>query len=111
MHRIAFVGVFMIALTATAADWRQFRGPGGTGTADGPAPPTDLAPDRATAWKAPLPGRGLSGPLVVGDRVFVTASSGRRQDRLHVLAFAAADGKQLWERTVFATGPTDCHPK
>jgi outer membrane protein assembly factor BamB len=100
----------VFALAAVAADWRQFRGPAGAGAADGPAPPTEAAADRA-AWKAPLPGRGLSGPLVVGDRVFVTASSGRRQDRLHVLAFTAADGKKLWERTVFATGPTDAHPK
>src|SRR6478609_2969911 len=90
--------VIALALTAVAADWRQFRGPAGAATADGPAPPADHV-----AWKAPLTGRGLSGPLVVGDRVFVTASSGRRQDRLHVLAFATGDGKKLWERTVFAT--------
>jgi outer membrane protein assembly factor BamB len=98
--------VIALALAAVAADWRQFRGPAGAATADGPAPPADHV-----AWKAPLTGRGLSGPLVVGDRVFVTASSGRRQDRLHVLAFAAGDGKKLWERTVFATGPTASHPK
>jgi outer membrane protein assembly factor BamB len=108
MPRRAAFAIF--ALIAVAADWRQFRGPAGTGAADGPAPPTEVAADRA-AWKASLPGRGLSSPLVVGDRVFVTASTGRRADRLHVLAFAAADGKQLWERTVFATGPTDAHPK
>src|SRR5581483_5266230 len=45
------------------------------------------------------------------DRVYVTCSSGHHNDRLHVLAVNAADGKRLWERTVFATGPTDCHPK
>jgi outer membrane protein assembly factor BamB len=100
----------LVALGAVGADWRQFRGPAGTGAADGPAPPTEIVADRA-AWKADLPGRGLSGPIVVGDRVFVTASSGRLNDRLHVLAFSAADGKRLWERTVFATGPTVAHPK
>ena len=83
---------------------------GRRGAADGPAPPVQIATDRA-AWTAELPGRGLSGPIVVGDRVFITASSGRLNDRLHVLAFAAADGKRLWERTVFATGPTASHPK
>jgi outer membrane protein assembly factor BamB len=102
--------IAMFAMFAVAADWPQFRGPKGTGAAEGPAPPTQIAPDKA-AWTADLPGRGVSGPIVVGDRVFVTASSGRLNDRLHVLAFAAADGKRLWERTVFATGPTASHPK
>jgi outer membrane protein assembly factor BamB len=100
----------LAAVAVAGSDWRQFRGPAGAGAADGTAPPTEIAADRAT-WKANLPGRGLSAPIVVGDRVFVTASSGRLNDRLHVLAFAAADGKRLWERTVFATGPTAAHPK
>lgn len=110
MSCIRLSALAVLGFAAVAADWRQFRGPAGTAAADGPAPPAEVAPEKA-AWKVPLPGRGLSGPLVVGDRVFVTASSGQRQDRLHVLAFAAADGKTLWERTVFATGPTTCHPK
>src|SRR5262249_10342798 len=62
-------------------------------------------------WKADLPGRGVSSPVVVGSRVFVTASSGTRQDRLHVLAFDASSGKSLWRRTLWATGPTSSHPK
>ena len=82
----------VFAVAAVAADWRQFRGPAGDGAADGPAPPTQLSPDKAT-WTADLPGRGLSCPIVVGDRIFVTASSGRLNDRLHVLAVAAGDGK------------------
>jgi outer membrane protein assembly factor BamB len=102
--------IAILAVAFVGADWRQFRGPGGTAVADGPAPPIEFGPDRA-AWKSDLPGRGLSCPIIVGDKVIVTACSGRRQDRLHVLAFAAADGKRLWERTVFATGPTDAHPK
>jgi outer membrane protein assembly factor BamB len=100
-----------LAVFAAGADWPQFRGPAGTAVADGPAPPAEVGPDRNLAWKAPLPGRGASGPLVIGDRVFVTASGGPRQDRLSVLAFAAADGKELWRRTLFATGPTASHPK
>jgi outer membrane protein assembly factor BamB len=43
--------------------------------------------------------------------VFITASSGPRQQRLHVLCFAAADGKLLWERQFAATGRTMCHEK
>jgi outer membrane protein assembly factor BamB len=58
-----------------------------------------------------LPGRGLSSPIVVGNQVFVTASSGHKQNRLQVLAFEASTGKQQWARSFWATGPTTCHPK
>src|SRR5580704_6012392 len=96
-----------LAGNLSAADWLQFRGNNADGiaTGDGPA-----KLDR-TAWTAALPGRGNSGPIVVGDRIFVTASSGHNQDRLHVLAFEAADGKLAWDRQFWATGRTQCHPK
>jgi outer membrane protein assembly factor BamB len=92
------------------ADWRQFRGTDSNGYAPGGAPP-EFAADKNVAWKAALPGRGLSSPIVVGDRVFVTASGGPKQDSLQVLAFDVKSGKQLWRRSFWATGPTDSHPK
>jgi outer membrane protein assembly factor BamB len=92
------------------ADWRQFRGTNSTGHAVGGAP-AEFSADKNVAWKAALPGRGLSSPIVVGGRVFVTASDGPKQDRLQVLAFEASSGKQLWRRSLWATGPTDSHPK
>lgn len=92
------------------ADWRQFRGTDSTGHAPGGAP-AEFGADKNVAWKAALPGRGLSSPIVVGGRVFVTASAGPRQDRLQVLAFDVKSGRQLWQRSLWATGPTDSHPK
>ena len=58
----------------------------------------------------PLPGRGPSSPIVVGGDVIVTASSGVRQDRLHVLCFDTGTGKTKWERQFWATGRTLTHP-
>jgi outer membrane protein assembly factor BamB len=58
-----------------------------------------------------LPGRGLSAPIIVGNRVLVTACTGYQQTRLHVLCFDAATGKQTWERKFWATGGTSSHPK
>jgi outer membrane protein assembly factor BamB len=92
------------------ADWRQFRGTDSNGHAPGGAPP-EFDADKNVAWKAAIPGRGLSSPIVVGDRVFLTASSGAKQDSLQVLAFDVKSGKQLWRRSMWATGPTDSHPK
>jgi outer membrane protein assembly factor BamB len=96
-----------LSLSAFAGDWRQFRGPDSAGTAPDAQIPTKPKID----WSAPLPGRGLSSPIIVGDKVFVTASSGPKQERLHVLCFQAADGQKLWERQLRATGRTMSHPK
>ena len=93
------------------ADWRQFRGNDANGVAEGIAPPTTFSDTENIAWKIDLPGRGLSSPIVVGDKVFISASSGPRQDRLHVICLNAQDGTELWHRQFWATGRTACHPK
>ncbi len=106
----AVAGVFVLA--ARAADWPQFRGPDSRSVSDSAQPPAQWSDSdgQNVAWKVKLPGRGPSSPIVVGSRVFVTASSGVNQDRLHVLCFDAADGSQLWERQFWATGRTLTHP-
>ncbi len=98
---------------ARAADWPQFRGPGGrssAGTETHLPVEWNVSEMRNVAWRVDLPGRGPSGPIVVRDRVVVTASSGPKQDRLHVLCFDAASGRKLWERQFWATGRTMSHP-
>ncbi len=99
------------AAIVQAGDWRQFRGSESNGLGDDVAPPTSWSATENIGWKSSLPGRGLSSPIVVGDRVFVTCSSGYRGDRLHVLCFNAADGSKLWERQFSATGRTSHHQK
>src|SRR5687767_14736902 len=106
MHRLfAFLFVSTFITASSAADWLEFRGTDTTGAAPDPKPPVQFAATENVAWKVPLPGRGVCGPIVVGDRVVVTASSGPvKEDRLHVLCFDAASGKQLWRRQFWATG-------
>ena len=107
--------ILLVAAMATsgtlAGDWRQFRGPDGTGISDETGLPTMLEARKNIAWKAALPGRGLSSPIIVSDRIFVTASSGGQNERLHVLCFNASDGTLRWERQFWATGRTICHDK
>lgn len=107
-----FLTLLLLTLAAgeAPADWRQFRGNDVNGTSPDAQPPAELSAE-TLAWKAPLPGRGLSSPIVVGDRVYVTASSGPTQDRLHVLCFDAASGEPQWERQFWATGRTVTHDK
>lgn len=100
-------------LTTTAihgGDWPQFRGPNGNGVSDELNLPLRIEGENL-AWKASLPGRGLSSPIIVGERIFVTSASGPKQDRLHVICFNAKDGSKRWERQFWATGRTMCHEK
>jgi len=105
-----FAAVCCVSLF-TGADWLQFRGNNANGISEETSLPVSWSDSENIAWKSPLPGRGLSGPIVVGDKVFVTSSSGFEQDRLHVLCFDTASGDKMWERQFWATGRTMCHPK
>jgi outer membrane protein assembly factor BamB len=109
--------IFVVAVWAVLAgpatgDWRQFRGNQNTGAAEGESLPSDWneGGDGKIDWRVDLPGRGVSSPIVVGDLVLVTASSGFKHDRLHLLAFDGQTGQLRWERQVWATGRTLCHP-
>ncbi|MCE9606237.1 MAG: PQQ-like beta-propeller repeat protein [Planctomycetia bacterium] len=101
----------------TGADWAQFRGTDTTGkTSETVLPPTEWtvktekSEAKNIAWSVDLPSRGVSSPIVVGNRVFVTSASGAKQDRLVVACYSTTDGKQLWQRKFWATGRTFCHP-
>ncbi|HEV3340778.1 MAG TPA: PQQ-binding-like beta-propeller repeat protein [Pirellulales bacterium] len=114
-RRSLCLGFFLLLPCAppeASGDWRAFRGNETTGAAAEAALPVawDEGGDGQIAWTADLPGRGVSSPIVVGDLVVVTASSGFKNDRLHVLAFDAASGRRRWERQIWATGRTLCHP-
>lgn len=87
------------------ADWLQFRGTQAAGESIINGAPVEV---QKTAWRVDLPGRGLSSPVVVGERVFITACSGPGQKRLHLLCLRAQDGRRLWERQFLATGSTVC---
>lgn len=55
-------------------DWREWRG-GTQGQSSAQHLPTQLDPaGPQLAWRVPVRGRGISSPIVVGDRVFVTTA-------------------------------------
>ena len=107
--------VLLLASVAVLAEpkqeWRQFRGSDGTGVATFSTVPTHLDRAKHVAWNSPLPGRGLSSPVIVGDRVYVTCASGANKDRLHIRCHSTATGELIWERQFWATGRTNCHEK
>jgi outer membrane protein assembly factor BamB len=77
-------------------DWLQFRGPNGSGVAEGSALPAEFGANKNLAWKAAVP-FARSSPVVTADRVFLTASEG---DNLITLALDRKTGKTLWRRDV-----------
>lgn len=64
-------------------NWPSFRGPNGSGTADGQGAPVRWNPaDGANiAWKTAIPGIANSSPIVWGDRIFVTTAVSQADDR------------------------------
>ena len=108
MKSISMCVLMCLAAGVAKADWLQFRGPNAAAVATEAKVPAD---ELKIAWTADLPGRGLSAPIVVGERVFVTCSSGPAQETLHVFCFNAADGSKKWERVMRTTGRTMTHPK
>ena len=59
---------------AGLVEWRQWRGPLGTGESPSGKPPIHWSDSENIRWKVAIPGHGLSTPIVVGDRIFVTAA-------------------------------------
>jgi outer membrane protein assembly factor BamB len=114
------------ALQGGADDWSHWRGPEGNGVARGSAP-LRWSDSENVLWKAEVPGRGFSTPVLWGDRLFVTTAvpigeapeaapeegSGRRrrggaplvEHEFLVLCLDRADGKELWRRSACKATP------
>jgi outer membrane protein assembly factor BamB len=89
----------LLALSLSAADWPQLRGPDGAGLCPNCGQlPTEFGPQKNILWQAPLPG-GKSSPILVGDRIFLTASEG---DDLITICVSRSTGKLQWRRSVRA---------
>lgn len=123
----AVCGVFAVAALAAAPQaghWLQWRGPFHTGMAVGDAP-LRWSNTTGVTWKVPIPGRGHSTPVIVGDRMFLTtaiptgkgqAPTGRLrgggggadsglEHRFVVMALDRRSGKTLWEHTPIVATP------
>ncbi len=85
--------LLVASVVLAGADWPGFRGANGAGVSgDSLAYPSSFK----TVWKTTIPA-GLSSPVVVGQRIFVTGLDG---ERFVLLALDRASGKELWRRQV-----------
>jgi outer membrane protein assembly factor BamB len=79
MPRCSFVAIILswvgaAVLCAADADWPQFRGPDGQGHASAIGLPSSWSEHENIVWKAPLPGRGWSSPVIAGNEIWLTAA-------------------------------------
>jgi outer membrane protein assembly factor BamB len=130
----SFFSIFAFACAALAGDWPQFRGPAGSGVAEGAKPPVhwDAAKGSNIVWSAEIAGLANSSPIVWGDRVYVTTaiSSDAKQTfrtglygdtdpvndssphKWKVIALDKTTGKVVWEEIAHEGVPkTKRHPK
>ena len=102
---VAVVGLLAVAGTVSAqvpkaakGDWPWWRGPNFNGVAEsGQKPPIRWSATKNVAWKAAVPGRGHSTPIVVGQRVFLQTADDKAKSQ-SVLCYDRATGKPLWQK-------------
>ena len=106
----AIVGALLWANSAGAADWPQWRGPERSGhSTEKNLPLTWGGPEKANVrWKVPVD-FGHSSPIVLGDRIYFTASVKRLPKEKNDLAefqthrvacHAVADGARVWQTDI-----------
>ena len=102
--------VSMVGVSSEAASyWPRWRGPSGQGLATDSGYPDRWSSTENVLWRATVPGRGHSSPIVWKDRIFLTTVRG--DGRVAMLAFNRADGKLLWETVNPDTTPESLHQK
>lgn len=65
-----------LSIAAHAQNWPTFRGPSGSGIADGRPLPVSWDAEKSAniLWKTPIPGLGHSSPAIWGERIFLTTA-------------------------------------
>ncbi len=83
-----------VACLALMGDWDRFRGPNGSGVNEAHGLPVEFGVAKNMRWHVALP-PGHSSPILVGDRIFLTAFDG---EKLLTMSLDRATGKILWRR-------------
>src|SRR5688572_22160770 len=106
MRHVPNIALVVLCLAATAAaDWPQWRGPRLNGVSEEKGLPTKWSATENVAWRVPIPGKGHSSPIVVGERIFITTALEDKGERL-LLCLSRQDGGVLWQKLVL-TAPLE----
>lgn len=102
--RVAFLLILVAGAPLAAADWAQWRGP----NRDGVSKETGLLQEwpkdgPKLVWQATDLGNGYGAVAVAGDRIYLTANTGK--DNEYVSALNIKDGKPIWTTKLGNVGP------
>ncbi|MGE9270484.1 MAG: PQQ-binding-like beta-propeller repeat protein [Verrucomicrobiales bacterium] len=93
-----------LAPPAWSTDWPQWRGPNHDNKAPTSAQPvTEWSESQNVRWKTPIPGRGHSTPIFIGNRIYLTTADTQKATQ-SLLALERQSGKLLWETVIHRKG-------
>ena len=112
MNRFLLLSFMIFLNTQTdAADWPQFRGPGGQGHSEAKNLPLTWSETENVAWKVPIAGLGWSSPSIQGNQIWLTTAVDDGKS-LRAIALDRASGKTLHDVEVFKLdNPGSLHSK
>ncbi|MBI1840550.1 MAG: PQQ-binding-like beta-propeller repeat protein [Verrucomicrobia bacterium] len=101
MNALLAIAAWLLFLPCAlrAENWPAWRGATGQGISNERRLPTRWNATNGICWRAALPDKGNSTPIVWGDRVFLTQAVAA-EDRRSVMCFHRADGRLLWQSAV-----------
>lgn len=88
-----------LAYAAEDSDWPTWRGPNGNGIVSDEQVPLKWSESENILWKADIPGRGNSSPIVVGSQIFLTTADERQQIQ-SIVSFDRKSGDELWKADI-----------
>ena len=101
---LSFLSIaILLATTANAENWPQWRGAKSDGISTEKNIPTQWTKSENIAWRTPMPGQAGATPCVWDKRIYATSSDGTD---LVLLCLNTTDGKILWKQKV-GTGNQD----
>lgn len=89
-----------------AAAWPSFQNGGHLSVSSG-ALPTRWSAEENIAWKAEIPGYGQSTPIISGNQIVVTSTSGPNKENYYLVAFSLENGEKLWQKEFSNPSPIE----
>ena len=99
----------LLANSALADDWPQFRGPGSLAVSQTTNLPVTWSDTENLVWKTAMPGSGSASPIALDGKLYVTCYSGYGQDQgsgkmedltLHLVCVDGSSGKIIWDKKI-----------
>jgi len=92
--------------------WPTWRGPDATGASENANPPLTWSETENIKWKVPVPGKGLSSPIIWADRIFFLTAIESEKEGAYKFDFVCIDrntGNIIWQKTAREEVPHEGH--